>query len=219
MRQTTIIVVAAATKQVVVHQRLQRVQRRQRPRDLQPLSEIPENQSVIVGNLAIAGPLMPLMNADAADQRAIESCVRPPSSLSPPTKQLLFISGFSVFSGFSGLAISKSLSEIPENQSVIVGNLTIAGPLIPLMGADAADQTAMESCVRPPSSLSPPRQTNCCSSAASACSAASAASRFPNLSEIPENQSVIVGHLAIGGPLMPLMGADAADQRAAESCA
>jgi len=33
MRQTTIIVVAAATKQVVVHQRLQRVQRLQRPLD------------------------------------------------------------------------------------------------------------------------------------------------------------------------------------------
>ena len=55
------------------------------------------------------------------------------------TNQLLFISGFSVFSGFSGPSISNPSPKFLKNQSGssgTVGNLTIAGPL---MHAEAAD--------------------------------------------------------------------------------
>src|SRR5689334_14015579 len=133
MRQTTIIVVAAATKQVVVHQRLQRVQRLQRPLDLQPLSEIPENQSVIVGHLAIAGPLMPLMNADAADQRAWSPCAKPPSSLSPRQRSCCS-SAASACSAAS--AASRSPTPL-RNSGEPIGNCWEFGDC---WAADAADE-------------------------------------------------------------------------------
>ena len=53
---------------------------------------------------------MPLMGADTADQRAMESMRQTTIIIvAAATNKLLFISGFSAFSGFSGLAISKPL--------------------------------------------------------------------------------------------------------------
>jgi hypothetical protein len=58
------------------------------------------------------------MDADAADQRAMASCARTTIIvLAAATNKLLFISGFGVFSGFSGLSISN-LSEIPHDHWV-----------------------------------------------------------------------------------------------------
>src|SRR5689334_18380148 len=53
--------------------------------------------------LEIARPLMPLMGADTADQRAMESMRQTTIIIvAAATNKLLFISGFSAFSGFSG---------------------------------------------------------------------------------------------------------------------
>src|SRR5690242_6963866 len=164
-------------------------------------------------------PLMPLMSADAADQRAMESCVRPPSSLSPPRQtKLLFISGFSVFSGFSGLSISN-LPEISQEPNRVRRELLrsgrLAGPLMPLMDADAADQRAWSPAPDHHHRSRRRDKTSCCSSAASAFSAASAASRFPTCPKFLKNRSGssgAVGNLAIAGPLKPLMHAEAADR-------
>src|SRR5690242_946380 len=56
-----------------------------------------------------AGPLMPLMDADAADQERWSPAPDHHHRFHRRQTKLLFISGFSAFSGISGLSISDSL--------------------------------------------------------------------------------------------------------------